>query len=212
MNLRRALAVLGALTGAGALVLQFIILCSAMDADGHSPIDVAWRFVGFFTILTNVLVTAIWVGAALRPAPTGGRNGARAELAAANAIIMVGVVYHLVLANMWAPQGAQLVADIALHTATPLLFGLFWIVGPHGVLKWSDALFCLIWPLSYCVYALARGARDGWYAYPFLDPTTTSWPALLGNIGVLSAAFLAVGMALVAIDKGMARRRLTESR
>lgn len=205
MHGARALAILGALAGASGLVLQFLILRGNMSADGVGLGGIVWRFVGFFTILSNILVTAVMVRAALAPE-------ARSELVAtleatgATAIVFVGVVYHALLARLWDPQGVQLIADILLHTVTPIVFALFWLLRPHGALKWRDAFICSIWPLSYAVYALVRGAGDGWYAYPFLDASKLNAAQLATSIAGLSAAFLAGALVLVALDKALARR------
>jgi hypothetical protein len=205
MNAARALAVIGALTAASGLILQFTLMYGSMDANGGSPLGVVWRFFGYFTLLTNLLITVIWVRAAARPNQSS-ESIATLEAMGATAIIFVGVVYHLLLASRWNPQGAQLVADILCHTATPILFTLFWTARPHGRLKWRDALICAIWPLSYAVYGLIRGAFDGWYAYYFMDPTQMSVPALALSIVGLSAAFTVGALILVAIDKALGRR------
>lgn len=197
----RLVAVIGALAGAAALVLQFVILYQNMP-----PLAAAWRFVGFFTILTNVIVTVIFIGAALRANASSGVNALGVESAGAVAIIMVGVIYHTILAQSWDPQGAQQVADILLHTAMPILFALYWLLRPHGALKWTDAILCLIWPITYCAYALARGAFDGWYAYPFLDPSTTAPLQLLLNMVGMICLFAIAALVLVGVDKALGRR------
>lgn len=202
----RIVAIIGALAGLAALALQFVILYQNMTAGGATPLEATWRFVGFFTILTNVIVTVIFAVAALRANANTGVNAPRIEAAGAVAIIMVMIIYHVLLANLWKPEGAQLVADLLLHTATPILFALYWLIRPHGALKWTDVLICLIWPLAYCIYALIRGSFDGWYAYPFLNPSTTETPQLLVNIAGMTAAFAVATLVLVAIDRALGRR------
>ena len=87
------------------------------------------------------------------------------------------------------------------------MFGLFWLIRPHGSLKWADAALLVIWPLAYCAYALTRGAFDGWYAYYFLDPTRAGPGALALSIAAQSAAFLACALAFVALDKMLGARQ-----
>ena len=202
MRGQRLLAIIGAAAGIGALLLQFALMFGSMSASGYSPLAIVWRYFGYFTILTNMLVALIWIGAALQP----DRARPRLEGAGAVSIVMAGVIYHLLLANRWAPQGLQLGADFIHHSFTPILFGLFWLMRPHGSLKWADATLFVIWPLSYCVYALTRGAFDGWYAYYFLDPRRAPLSELALSIAAQSAAFLACALALVAIDKMLGAR------
>jgi len=203
MRAARLIAVLGAVAGIGALILQFGLMFTSMSAQGFAPLAIAWRFFGYFTILTNTLVAIIWTIAALRPETLR----PRLEGAGAVSIVMVGVIYHLLLANRWSPQGLQLVADFIHHTVTPILFGLYWLIRPHGSLKWAHAALFVIWPLAYCFYALTRGAFDGWYAYYFLDPSRVTAGELALSIAIQSAAFLACALAFVAADKMLGARK-----
>ena len=198
----RLVAIIGAAAGIGALMLQFALMFGSMSASGYSPLAIVWRYFGYFTILTNMLVALIWIGAALQPE----RARPRLEGAGAVSIVMVGVIYHLLLANRWAPQGLQLAADFIHHRFTPILFGLYWFMRPHGSLKWADAALFVIWPLAYCFYALTRGAFDGWYAYYFLDPSRVTSGELALSIATQSAAFLACALVFVAIDKWLGAR------
>jgi hypothetical protein len=197
MKAARLIAILGASAGVAALLLQFGLMFNSMSAQGYDPLAIAWRYFGYFTILTNILIAVIWTGAALQPDALR----PRLEGAGAVAIVMVGIIYHLLLANRWSPQGLQLAADFIHHSFTPILFGLYWLIRPHGSLKWADAGLLVVWPLAYCAYALTRGAFDGWYAYYFLDPSRVTAAALALSIAVQSAAFLACALAFVLVDK-----------
>src|SRR5689334_5329542 len=146
----RLVAMIGAAAGIGALLLQFALMFGSMSAEGYHPIAIVWRYFGYFTILTNMLVAFIWIGAALQPETATPRLGGAGVVS----IVVGGVIYHVLLATRWAAQGRQLAADFIHHTVTPILFGLFWLMRPHGSLKWADAALFVIWPLSYCVYAL----------------------------------------------------------
>jgi hypothetical protein len=207
MNVARPIAVVGAIAGISALVLQFGLMFSSMSTQGYSAIAVAWRYVGYFTILTNAFVAVIWVRAILRSEVTQPRF----EGAGAVSIVMVGIIYHLLLASRWNPQGLSWLADFTHHTLVPILFAIYWLVRPRGTLKWADAALFVIWPLAYCAYALTRGAFDGWYAYYFLDPTRVTWAQLAASIATQSAAFLVCALVFVAIDKALAARTTASS-
>lgn len=204
MNVRasgatRILAAVTALTAWAALGLQLAILVGNMGAGAG-----LWRFVGFFTILTNLL-TAI-VATAIALGRTGGLAAPRIRLLTANAIALVGLVYTVALQGLWDPQGMQKVADIALHNAVPVLFVLTWLAAPHRGLSWKAIPFALLWPLAYTAYALLRGAADGWYAYWFLDPNTQGAGELMLSVAVLLGAFAAFAALLWWVDRRLARR------
>jgi hypothetical protein len=201
--MRRLAAGLAALTAWVALGLQFSLTAKLMAGDGLSA--AIWRYLGFFTILTNLGVAIVASCMVLKPAWAG----ARVRLATAASIAFVGVVYSVKLRATWSPTGWQAVADHALHDATPVLFLIVWALAEHGALKWRDALWAMAPPAAYCGYALIRGAADGWYAYWFLDPGKLSVVQMAGSIVLLLAAFLAIATTLIAADRWLARRALS---
>ncbi len=192
-RIERTLAGLAAIIGWAGLVLQFWLIVRAMGvADG------AWRFLGFFTILANIGTALVATAVA-----TGGRGllaRPKAKLLAATSIAVVGLVYSLWLRSTWDPQGLQKLANHALHDAVPLLFVGMWLAGLHEQLKWRDILWAVVPPLLYCVYALARGAADGFYAYWFLNPAIQTEAQMLSSIAVLLAAVAVIAAVLVTID------------
>jgi len=193
----RTLAGAAALVGWAGLALQLFLMMESMGL-----VPAVWRYIGFYTILTNlgaaVIATAVAVGSRSAWA------GERARLMAATSIIMVGIVYSVALRSLWTPTGLQKVADVLLHDAAPLLWALLWLVGPHVRRSWRELGWALLPPLTYCIYALARGAADGWYAYWFLDPAQQSAGELLASIFVLLLAFSILGALLIAVDQSLA--------
>ena len=194
----RGLAAVVALVGWAALALQLVLLAERLGAGPG-----AWRFLGYFTILTNI--GAATVATAVAMGSTRRIGGARARLVAATSIALVGLVYSLVLRSLWNPEGLQKIADIALHDVMPLLFLLMWALAPHGSLDRKDFAWALAPPVIYAAYALARGAVDGWYAYWFLDPGTQSGGELFTSIVVMLAAWAVVAALLIAIDRWKGR-------
>jgi hypothetical protein len=190
----RPLAAVAALVGWAALVLQLALIMRNLG-----PALGAWRYVGFFTVLSNIGVASIATAVAL-----GWDNrltSAKARLAGLTAIVTVGFVYSVLLRSLWHPTGWQKVADAGLHDATPILFAVLWRAMPHGALQWRDIGIALAGPALYLGYALARGSVDGWYPYYFIDPTTQSLASLLGSIAGVIAVFGAVAALAVAIDR-----------
>jgi hypothetical protein len=194
----RIIAAIAALVGWAGLLLQFWLLARNMGvANG------LWRFLGFFTILTNLGAAAVATTLAL--GRTHGLGGGRARLMAATSILLVGLVYSVALRALWNPTGLQKIADVALHDATPLLWLVLWVLAPHTRLDWREIGWALLGPFLYVVYAMARGAIEGWYAYWFLNPSAQSPAQLIVSICVLFGAFGLVAAALVAVDRRLAR-------
>lgn len=204
----RGLALVAALVGLAALALQLGIIVVKEAQAGLGPLPALaaglWRFVGYFTILGNIFAAVVALAMAL--APGRALAGPRVRLAAAVAIVLIGIVYSLLLRHVWNPTGWQAVADHALHDVMPPLFLLAWAMMPHGRLGFRDALWAMVPPLAYLAYAMARGAHDGWYAYWFLDPAKLGPERMALNAVALAAGFYAAGLLLVALDRALSRR------
>ena len=192
-GIERTLAGLAAIIGWAGLAMQFWLVVEAMGfAEG------LWRFLAFFTILANIGAAAVATAVAL-----GGRSALarpRAKFIAATSIALVGLVYSLWLRTTWDPQGLQKLADVALHDAVPVLFLGMWLAGLHEQLKWRDTLWAMLPPLLYSLYALLRGAGNGFYAYWFLNPATQTPGEMLTSTAVLLAAVAVIAGLLNAID------------
>ena len=192
----RGLAVFSAIVGLAALSLQTYLTLGEFEKAGGIPAAAAWRLLGYFTILTNALVAVVAINAALRYERRDGLGSPRVELATATAIAMVGLVYTLLLRAAWDPQGANKVADALLHDVAPVAFVAYFLLRPRPRLGSGDVGYALVFPLLYVVYALARGAADGWYAYWFLDPRNLTVAQLALNVVGLALCFLAMGVVL----------------
>ena len=194
----RWLAGVAAVVGWAALALQLVLIVDKLGLGLG-----AWRFLGYFTILTNILAAVVATAVALGSSRRIG--GARARLMAATSIALVGLVYSIALRSLWDPQGLQKVADFMLHDATPLLFLIMWALSSHGSLDRKDFAWALAPPALYAAYALGRGAVDGWYAYWFFDLGTQSAGELVLTIAVMLAAWAVVAALLIAIDRWKGR-------
>jgi hypothetical protein len=195
----RWIAAIAAIIGWAGLILQLGLITRNLGLAAG-----LWRFVGFFTILANLGAARVATAVAL-----GGRSAwanPRARLMAATSIIMVGIVYSVVLRSLWNPTGLQKVADIALHDATPMLWLVLWFAASHPRLRWREISWAIGPPTIYCIYALLRGALDGWYAYWFLNPAEQSAIELFVSIGVMLCGLAILATILVAADRWLAGR------
>jgi hypothetical protein len=192
MRAARVVAVIAAVAGWPALALQFVLITRNVGLGLGT-----WRFLGFFTVLSNIGVALI--ATAIAAGRDNKLGGPRARLMGLTAIITVGFVYSILLRSTWNPQGLQKLADAALHDWSPLLFAILWALMPHGDLKWSDLKWALTPPALYLAYTMGRGAIDGWYPYYFLNPTLQTAAQLgMSILGTLAVFAIVAGSAIAA--------------
>jgi hypothetical protein len=185
--------ILAALTWA-TLALQFTL---SIRAEG-----VALAFVnllGYFTILTNIFVALVLTLPRVWPRSAIGRlfDRSAVHLSAAAAIVIVGAVYHALLASQWEPHGWELVSDTALHTLVPVGFTLYWFVAsPKEALSARVLRAVMVYPTAYTVYVMARGEVLGRYPYFFIDVPTIGYVAAVRNVVGILVLLLAVASGL----------------
>ncbi|MGY2052023.1 Pr6Pr family membrane protein [Methylobacterium sp. JK268] len=180
-----------------------------------SPGLAAWIMLGYFTNTTGLFVAVLFTALAR----TGVAQSGRTEFAAARWVgaavlctILVGVVQGLLLRGLRPLQGADVVADIALHAVLPIAVPAYWLaLVPKGVLRPRDPLLIALYPLAYFAYALLRGGLTGRYPYPFMNPDRIGWSAVTGNAAGIALSFLAAGGLLVVADRALARRAAARS-
>jgi hypothetical protein len=184
-------AVVAAVTGWAALLLQVGLTVALVVEQGRGwPMGLVIYF-GFFTVLTNLLATLALSAWCIGPRFPGHRwlTGGVGLTSAASAITMVGLVYFFILRHTWQPQGAQFVADALLHYVMPVLFVIFWAWSvPPLTTTWAHVPKLLLYPLAYLVYVFARGEIVGLYPYAFIDVLKIGYPAALRNsVGLIAA-------------------------
>lgn len=161
---------------------------------------VLWYLAGYLTIMTNLLITLVMGYIAM-----GRRVGPAVVAAPALCIAMVGIVYHLVLADLREMRGFELLVDHGLHTALPIATMLWWLAfGPRG-LRPAHLPWLLAWPLIYTGYALVRGRITGFWPYPFLNVETLGPWAVLANVLGILVLLCVLAAAMMAIDRRLSR-------
>lgn len=197
---RRVAAALVALVGWIGIGVQL----DASTALAGSVRGAIWNMLLFFTIIANLLAAIVMTGIALdwrafkAPVTIGGVT---------IAILLVGVVYALLLRGLLELSGGARLADILLHSVTPVLVPLYWLLlAPKGGLTWRAPFLWACLPLAYFGYALVRGDLEGRYPYPFMNVAQIGWGATLTNAFAMAIGFLAVGFVLVWLDDRLARR------
>ena len=152
-----------------ALVLQ-LYLVIVQSPPGLAMLGEVITYFSFFTILTNLLVALVFTAVALCPVAGWVQFFSSPSVQGGTAvyIAIVGIVYQLLLRQLWNPKGAQLLADMLLHAVIPLGYVVYWLIfAPRAGLSWRDAVVWLVYPGVYLVYVLARGAVSRALSLPF---------------------------------------------
>lgn len=191
-----------------------IILQTILTAANASNVDFSFamrmvNLVSYFTLLSNILVACVATALALNPQ----RDGPIFRVLRLDSLIMItvtGLVYAIVLAPLWDPQGWQAVADYGLHYAVPLLTVIGWLVaGPRMLWDYGEVFKALIVPVIWLAYTLIRGPIVHWYPYPFLDVDKNGYLAVAINIVAISIIGLLFGFAFRGIEVLLERRRVS---
>ena len=197
-----------------AIILQYWLIASTRSG----PDLVAWtiNYFSFFTTIGNILValamTLPWLAPRSRLAQWLLRPSVRTVIVAY--IIVVGLVYHLMLRNLYNPQGWRLACVIILHYVIPPLFIIDWLAFvPKRDLSWKILFGALALPVLYIAWTLVHGAFTGFYPYPFINVARFGYAQVLMTIGAMIAAFVGLVLGLVGIGRlsaGLALRRRDE--
>jgi len=150
------------------------------------------RFFAYFTIQSNLIVVALFAWLLMN----GDRPRSRAlesfRGAATGYMTVVFFVVIFLLSNV--DVGLRLAwVDVVLHKVVPIVVVLDWLVEPPTIrLGARDALAWIVYPLIWTGVTLARGAADGWYPYPFLDPASGGYGTVAVTVVAITIGFLAI--------------------
>ena len=121
-------------------------------------------------------------------------------------IVVTFVVFHVALSGLRELSGKDAVADFLLHTASPVLAFVGWLIfGPRGRVSARVVRLAVVFPVAWLVFTLVRGPIVDFYPYPFLDVDEHGYPRVLLNCALVAVFF--VGLLAVAhvADKKLPR-------
>jgi hypothetical protein len=124
------------------------------------------------------------------------------------AIIVTGVVYHVLLSADAPTSGWARIENVDLHTVAPIAAVLgFLLFGPRGLIAPRFVGLTLIFLVGWAIFTTVRGAIIGWYPYGFIDANAKGYPRVTLNALGLALAYVAIGLLCLAVDRGLARRQ-----
>ncbi|NIH86759.1 Pr6Pr family membrane protein [Amycolatopsis granulosa] len=187
------------------VVTQLFVTSGVMGGRYDSAAARVANVFAYFTIQSNLIVGATSLLLAIRPRWTS-TAFRTLRLDGVLAIAVTGIVFHLALAGLQDLSGWAWVADFLLHTASPLLGVLGWLLfGPRGAVTPRIIGWSVVYPIAWLAFTLVRGAIDGFYPYPFIDVTALGYPRVAVNCLVIAALFLALATGAMLLDRLLAR-------
>ena len=164
-----------------------------------NPLRAMWALLGYFTILTNLIIGCTFAVIAMR-----GPNTVNSRLLGGItiSIMLVGVVFALLLSRTTDLTGATTITNVLHHKLTPVLVPVFWLLFVRkGALQWRDPVLWSLYPIGYLAYALARGTLEGRFAYGFIDYVSNGVNSVAVTVLLITGAFLLASNLLVLLDK-----------
>jgi len=186
------------------VILQLVLSLLLAEARGHSAGWGLLMYLGYFTVLTNLLVALALSVPLIAPESRAGRffRAAGPSTAIAASIVLVSVAYHVLLSGNWNPQGVHRLADLLLHYVMPVVYLVHWFGLRHGdALRWQDIPKWTVYPIAYFAYVLVRGVVLGVYPYPFLDAADGSYPSVVLTSLVILLGYVLIAAMLIAVGR-----------
>lgn len=172
MNSRIAAIVYRLLFAALALTAVAVQFFAVTIPLGHS----IFNFFCYFTNLSNIMISIVFIVSALRLV-SGRKDPSDSDVAIRGGVVVyivfVGVVFNTILADT--DLGALIPwVNVVVHMIIPVAGIVDWLIwAPRRHLPFRVALWWMIWPAAYSIFSVARGAIDGFYPYPFFNPSVS---------------------------------------
>jgi hypothetical protein len=135
-----------------------------------------------------------------------------ARLSMAVALIVVGVVYHALLAD--AANDARdgdyawpVLPNEIIHTYAPILAAIEYLISVKAFrIRLRAFVWVAIFPLIWLVFSIVRGSATNWWPYWFINPNgEAGLGGMLAYIAAITGFFLVVGLAVLGLKQVLRR-------
>lgn len=176
-----------------------------------------FEYFAYFSIVTAIVagVLLFATGASLLRNLEESKRAEIARLSLTVAMIVVGVVYHALLADVASDvRDGDYVWPVFpnefIHTYGPILIVLDYLLSHKGFkVRLRAALWVAVFPLVWLVFSVIRGSITNWWPYWFINPNgEAGLVGMLSYIGAITVFFLVLGFAVLALKK-LIQRSLT---
>ena len=164
-----------------------------------------FNFFGFFTIQNNLIgATALLLASRLTGLPRPPWLEYLRACATTYLVIVVSVYWTLLAPTSEDPVNEW--TNLVMHLLSGVALLVDWLVeGPRARLPLRNVWIVMAYPTVWLVVVLIRGATDGWFPYPFLDPAN-GYASIAVVIAGIFVAGLGVGAVLFSVTRW---RRIT---
>ena len=183
---------------------------------------IRWDFYVHFTNLSNFLCIGVMLAALIQTAKKKEDSYVTAapllKFIGMLGILLTFLVFNIMLAGAEGrdPQANWRIGSLAFHVVLPVLYIADWFLfRQRQKCRWYYPVASIGFPLAYVVFLLIQAMILRFdssilipttttpliYPYFFVNIDTQGIPGVLMWIGILSAAFVAVGFAFFGLDK-----------
>ncbi len=168
------------------------------------------EYFAYFSIVAAIVAGSFLIatGVGLVQNKEGSKKIEIARLSFTVAMVVVGVVYHLLLAD--APGDVRdgdyvwpVLPNEVIHTYGPTLIVIDYLLSLKAFqIKLRAALWVAVFPLTWLVFSVIRGLVTNWWPYWFINPNEEGGiPGMLTYIAAITAFFLILGFLVLGIKK-----------
>jgi hypothetical protein len=168
------------------------------------------EYFAYFSIVTAIVAGSFLLatGVGLTRNKEGSKKTEIARLSLTVAMIVVGVVYHALLADaagdvrdgdyVW-----PVLPNEVIHTYGPILIVIDYLLSHKAFrIKLRAALWVAVFPLTWLVFSVIRGLVTNWWPYWFINPNEEGGvPGMLTYIAAITAFFLILGFLVLGVKK-----------
>jgi hypothetical protein len=205
-----SLAVLRLLIGAG-LLGSVIWQVTDRIANG---IFRPFEYFAYFSIVTAIVAGLFLVttsfGLMLKIEDTKWVEIARLSMAVA--LIVVGVVYHALLADAAndvrdGDYAWPVLPNEIIHTYAPILAAIEYLISVRAFrIRLRAFVWVAIFPLIWLVFSIVRGSATNWWPYWFINPNgEAGLGGMLTYIAAITGFFLVLGLTVLGLKQVLRR-------
>ncbi|TCM51508.1 Pr6Pr family membrane protein [Kribbella sp. VKM Ac-2568] len=200
-----------ALVVALGIVVQLFVTANGTEGFYPDNPERVLNVFAYFTIQSNLLLGATCLLLAMDPDRPRGVVFRTLRLNGVLCIAVTGIVYHLVLAATDELSGWGAFTNVLVHTVTPLLGVLGWLLfGPRRQTDGRIVAWSIVYPLLWLAFTLIRGEGTGFYPYPFTDVSLHGYGQVLLNCLLVALLFLALAAGATFLDRRIGQKTPVE--
>jgi hypothetical protein len=173
-----------------------------------------FEYFAYFSIVTAILAGLFLIttgfGLLLKIEDTKWVEIARLSLAVA--LIVVGVVYHALLADAAndvrdGDYAWPVLPNEIIHTYAPVLAAIEYLISVKAFrIRLRAFIWVAVFPLTWLVFSIVRGTATNWWPYWFINPNgEAGLGGMLTYIGAITLFFLMLGILVLGLKKILQR-------